>query len=232
MTNEVSVFGKPMSLSNTDQLMKALEDTQDEGASNGDVSYLSFSGKRGTYKLGKEGRSPGEDELFLVAIPSFELGWICWKGGKPVSKKMANISQPKIPEPDHSENGPFDANKGEGWHKARAFVCRSIDTDEQVYFSNNSVSGVAEMADLQREVVSRMRSGLPCWPAITFGAEEFEAQGFKNSKPLMPVQHWVSTETVELMAEEGADIYALVTGGEPEKIEEEQEAPRPQRRRL
>lgn len=219
----------------TDALLKALESTDGEGGRMGDMSFMSFSGKRGIYKIGTDGREPEEDEPFLVAIPMFELGWMCWKGGKPVAKRMANISQPKIPDPDLSEFGPFDDKKGEGWAKARAITARSMKHDEQVYFSNNSKSGVAEMSDLQSAVLERMRSGQPCWPVVVFGKEEFEAQGFKNFKPTITAVQWLDTEKVNMLADPEIDPMDLLDDNdddpEPPK-EDKAEAPRPRRRRI
>ena len=211
-------------------LMKAMEETAEEGARGGDVSFMSFSGKRGLYKIGVDGRQPGEEEPFLVAIPLFELGYICWKGGKPVAKRLAKITQPKIQEPDPEEFGPFENNK-DGWSKARSITVRSLQHDEQCYFSNNSKSGVANMSDLQRDVLERMKSGQPCWPIITFGMSEFTAKDNTNFKPDFDIIKWIDTETVEALADPELDPMSLLAETETE-VPEEEEAPAPKRRRM
>ena len=212
-------------------LMKAMEETADEGSRGGDVSFMSFSGKRGLYRIGVDGRAPGEDEPFLVAVPSFELGYICWKGGKPVSKRLAKITQPKIQEPDPEEYGPFKEKSGDGWYRARSITVRSLENDEQCYFSNNSKSGVANMSDLQREVLERMKAGQPCWPIVTFSMSEFKAQDQLNWKPDINIVHWVDTEAVEALADPDLDPMSLLADTETEEPEEE-EAPAPKRRRM
>lgn len=222
----VPVFGKSVEVADTERLMQAMEETAGEGGRMGDVSFMSFSGKRGIYKIGVDGREPGAQEPFLVAIPSFELGYMCWKGGKPVSKRMATISQPKVAEPDPDEFGPFDEKRGEGWSRARAITCKSLDNSEQVYFSINSKSGVAALSDLQREVVARMKTGQPCWPVIIFDREEFESQGYKNFKPTFDVVAWVTTEQVSALADPDVDPMTLIEDQQPKK-----EAPAPQTRR-
>lgn len=226
-TELVPIFGGQMVDIETSQaLINALEDTVDDGARNADVSYMNFSGKRGVYSIGVDKRVPGEAEPFLVAITAFELGWICWKGGKPVAKRMAKITQPKIPEPSADENGPFDERRGEGWHRARAIVVRSMENSEQCYFANNSKSGVAVMSDLHRDVLARVKSGQPCWPVITFGMEEFESNDYKNFKPTFDVIAWLESEDVQKLADPNVDPMSLL--GEEE---EEEEAPKPRTRR-
>lgn len=222
---EITLFGGKVDIADAKALANALDDTADEGGRAGDVSFMSFSGKRGAYQIGVDKRVPEADEPFLVAITMFELGYMCWKGGKPVSKRMASVSAPKVAEPDPEEFGPFDTNKGEGWSRARAITARSMVNGEQVYFSINSKSGVATMSDLQRDVVARMKAGQDCWPVIVFGKEEFESQGFKNFKPTMDVIAWLSADDVNKLADPDIDPMSLLDAVD------EAPAPEPVRRR-
>ena len=231
MGNEVAnVFGGAVELTDEKALAAALEETQDDGGRMGDQSFISFSGKRGLYKIGVDGRSPNEGELWLVNIVGFELGWMCWKGGKPVSKRMANVQSPRIPEPDLSENGPFDETKGEGWQKARAITLRSFENGEQGYFSNNSKSGVASMSDLQKEVTARLKSGQPAWPVVELTMEEFESNGFKNFKPVFEVDRWLTLDQVSALSGEGVDPQAALDDMDDAEAPAE-EAPKPKPRR-
>lgn len=225
-TEVVALFGgSVVDIEKSEALIAAMEDTADDGGRAGDVSYMNFSGKRGIYQIGVDKRAPGEAEPFLVAITAFELGWIAWKDGKPVSKRMASISKPKVQEPAADEGGPFNDKKGEGWHRARAITVRSMENGEQCYFANNSKSGVAVMSDLQRDVLDRMKSGQPCWPVVTFGMEEFESQGYKNFKPTLDVIAWLESEEVQKLADPEFDPMSLL------EEEEEEEAPKPKTRR-
>lgn len=223
----VQLFGgTSVDISDPSAIIASMEETKDEGARNADVSYMSFSGKRGVYKIGVEGREPGPEEPFLIAITSFELGWMCWKGGKPEAKRMASISAPKIATPDKNEFGPFDEKRGEGWARARAITVRSMENGEQCYFSINSVSGVAVIADMQKEILDRMKSGQACWPAVVFGKEEFESNGYKNFKPTMEIVQWLSTEQIQTLADPEVDPLSLL-----DEPAEQPEAP-VRRRRL
>lgn len=223
-TELTPVFGTMVDIANSKELLQSMEDTVADGARGGGVSYMSFSGKKGTYKIGVDGRSPGEDEPFLVAVPSFELGWICWKDGKPIAKRLANISQPKITEPPSDEGGPFDKD-GEGWYRGRSITVRSFDNGEQCYFSINSKSGVAVMADLQREVLERLRSGQPAWPVVTFGSEPFTSGGFPNDKPVITPIAWLDTEDIQKLSDPEFNPMDLLE-------QETETAPTPRKRRL
>lgn len=230
-TREIApIFGgRAVDIENSQALIDAMEETADEGGRNGDVLFMNFSGKRGRYSIGADKREPGDAEPFLVAIMSFELGWVAWKGGNPVGKRMALITQPRIMQPSADEGGPFDTNKGEGWHRARAITVRSLETEDQCYFAINSVSGVAALSDLQKDVMSRMKAGLPCWPVVTFGIEEFTAQGHKNFKPAINVVKWLEGEELLKLQDPEFDPMALLG-------DVKEEAPKavepPKRRRL
>lgn len=217
MGNEVAnVFGgKPLAMTDKQAMAEkaaaAAQDSPRQGAPDGS-DYLNFSGKRGLYQLGKEKRAVLNDELWLLNIASFESGYVCWKGGQPQGTRLSNIyTGVPVQRPDADEGGPFKHDDGEGWHQAKAWVSKSLDNDQQAYFKNNSVSGVAEMADMIEEVARRMAVDEPCWPVFYYDMEEFSAQGHKNFKPVFTVYGWIGDEQVaELGADPDADIDELI----------------------
>lgn len=227
-----SPFGGAVDIVDPEALAAALEDTQNEGGRDGDQSYISFSGKLGRYKIGADAREPGENEPWLLNIAGFELGWMCWKGGQPIAKRMANIQAPRVPTPNLEEGGPFDTNKGEGWAKARALTLKSLENDEQGYFTNNSKSGVAAMSDLQKEVTGRLKSGQEPWPVVILKMEQFESQGFKNYKPVFEVIAWLSMDEVKKLSDPDAEPMEVFNALMSEGAQEEAPAPTPKRRRL
>jgi len=92
MANEVSVFGGKVNVADVRTLAaKAAESAQNSprNSAPGDSAYLNFSGKRGVFTIGADNRVITSDELWVADVASFEEGWICWKGGKPASKRMA-----------------------------------------------------------------------------------------------------------------------------------------------
>lgn len=245
MANEVvkgNPFGGAVQLRNAAEMAKAVDASAQRGALGGapeGSEYLNFSGKRGVYEFGREKENVDKRERWLVNIASFEDGFVCWKGGAPVATRLANIyTQPPVQEPDMDEGGPFDTGNGEGWHKAKTMVVKSVDEDDkQGYFKTNSKSGVAVFADLQNEVAQRLRQGRPAWPLIQMGVETFIAKGQKNSKPKFTIYGWLDDERVgALGADPDSDIDELIElsekGGAIDADDDQDEAPRRGRRRL
>ena len=219
MANEVSVFGGRVNVADVKSLAaKAAESAQNNprgGAPSGS-DYMNFSGKRGVYTIGKENRRVDEDEIWVLDVASFEEGWICWKGGKPVSTRLENIyTGVPVRAPEGSELGPFDTNKGEGWFQAKAFTMKNLESEEQGYLKLNSVSGVAAMAELIGDFSARAQADEACWPVISLGIEEFEAQGFKNFKPVFIVHGWLETAQLQEIAEGTAKVDEFIDFPEP-----------------
>lgn len=235
MSNEVAttVFGGKVDIKDMKSLAEkakvaATNNPRGGGAPNGS-DYLNFSGKRGIFTIGQDKRQIADDERWIVDVTSFEEGWVCWKNRKPEATRLSNIyTGVPISQPDPEERGPFDHNRGEGWHQAKAMVMKSVDNDQQGYFKNNSVSGVGEIADLMDEFSERAAQGQPCWPVVCLVPEEFDAQGFTNFKPTFEIQGWLTSEQLQELAD-GADIDELL-GGEPKAIDEEEVEEKPQPR--
>lgn len=225
MGNEVAnPFGAGTNMANRQDMAKRAQESAQNSSRSGapdGSDYMNFSGKRGAFTIGQDKRKVENDELWLLNVGSFEDGFVCWKGGKPASTRMYNIyTGVPIVQPSDDELGPFDTNRGEGWHQAKGWVAKSIDHDQQGYFKINSVSGVAEMADMVEECSRRMAVGQPCWPVFQYDMEEFEAQGYKNFKPLFKVYGWLDDENLALTAEDEFDIDELIANsGEVEPDE-------------
>ena len=124
------VFGGAVAMKGSAALASAMKESavKDPRGSAGDSDYLNFSAKQGTYSIGSKQEAIDPDEMWVVNIASFEAGWICWKGGRPVATRLSNISDTSVPAPDMDEFGPFDGD-GDGWFQAKAFILRSIDTE-------------------------------------------------------------------------------------------------------
>lgn len=186
------------------------------GGAPGGSDYMNFSGKRGIFTIGTDSRRITEDEMWAIDVSSFEEGWICWKGGKPASTRLANIyNGVPVATPAGDELGPFDSNKGEGWFQAKAMVLKSLDNNQQGYLKINSVSGVSAMAELIGEFAERAAAGEASWPIVCLDVEEFESQGFKNFKPKFDIQAWLTTEQIVAVASGEADINDFLEEDEP-----------------
>lgn len=178
--------------------------TQNQGTDLPDGGvYISFSGKMGTYSIGTEKEDADPNEFWLVNIFEFQAGWMCWKGGSPVAKRLASIFGEPVETPDFKEHSPFNEKAGEGWQAAKAMMLRSLNRGIQGYYSTSTKSAVREFAKLEAEIARRLEEGLPCWPIINFGKTQFKAQGNTNWKPVLEVAGWVSMIQVQKMAELG-----------------------------
>ncbi len=235
MGNDVSkeVFGSAVEVTDVASLAKrasAAAQNTPRGSAPAGSDYLNFSGKRGVFIIGEDKRQIDEDELWVVDIRSFEEGYVCWKGGSPVSSRMSNIySGVPVQQPDPDELGPFDSSKGEGWFQAKALIMRSCDNEQQGYFKINSVSGVATMSELMGEFAERAAQTAAYWPVVSLRAEEFDSQGYKNFKPMFDIEGWLTVEQcVELS--KGADIEALIEGEAESAPEPEPEPETPKGR--
>lgn len=180
-----------------DSLDKSAEDDPRGGDEDGD--YANFSGKRGVYEIGADKVDADENDLWVVAVPSFKSGWICWKGGAPLANRMRSIYEDPEPTPDFNEHGPFDDKKGEGWYMRKQFVMRNVETGKQIVFSTNSKSGINSVASLQKEIAEKVKADDPFIPVVRLGRETFTAGGYKNYKPLFIVEGWLSAEMTSEM---------------------------------
>lgn len=237
MGNEVApVFGGKVNIADMQAMAaKAKESANNNprgGAPDGS-DYMNFSGKQGRYTIGQDKREIQPDERWIIDVTSFQEGWVCWKGGQSPSSRMANIyTDPPVQQPDEEELGPFNREKGDGWFQGKAMTLKSVDYDQQGYFKINSVSGVSAVAELIGEFASKAANGLPCWPVVCLDKESFEAQGFKNFKPVFLIQGWLTDEQVGRLAE-GEDVDGLLDESEegPKEVEPPKEETKPAGRR-
>tara|TARA_R110000803_G_scaffold23766_2_gene58026 strand:+ start:1931 stop:2677 length:747 start_codon:yes stop_codon:yes gene_type:complete len=214
MSTEITnPFGSSAILGNREEMAKraaaSAATVPSAGGAPDGSDFLSFSGKRGLYTVGKDKRQIQPDELWLLNVASFEDGWVCWKGGKPIAKRTYNIyTGTPVERPASDELGPFDDKSG--WSACKCWVSKSIDNDQQGFFEVTSISGVSEMASMIEEVSRRMAVGLPCWPLFHYDMKEFSAQGHKNFKPDFKVYGWLDDDAVGKVADPSADVDELI----------------------
>jgi len=194
--------GGKVALTNAKALQTALDNSaHDDPRGSEDGVFINFSGKRGVYEIGPDKENADADEIWLVNTASFESGWICWKGGRPVAKRMASIYGDPVSAPDMEEHGPFQADRGEGWSIAKSMILRSLDSGVQGIFTTNSKSGVSSLVGIQKEISERLGENMPSWAIIHLGSEEFMAQGNKNFKPVFPLFGWLGDAQINKLAE-------------------------------
>ena len=207
------------------------------GGGGGDFEFLSFSGKKGTYSLGRDKADVAADDLFVVEPFAAVEGWTCWKGGRPVAKHewSAYDLSGAVRPADLQDHGPYNENAGEGWKPLRGIGLLSED-GKMIKFTLNSVSGLNVFADLNTDIADQLAAGDPSIPVVCLSVEEFTAQGQVNSKPVISVQGWVTRDEVSAyMAAEVGSMDDLLEGKyapaeQLEAPEEEPEAPKKRRR--
>jgi hypothetical protein len=220
-TNVLQLFGgSKVGIKNkadTARLMK--QSASLDPRANGDIDYLSFSGKIGKYALGKDKEDIDPDELWLVNIHSFKNGWICWKAGRPVAKRLAMITEPQVLDPDPDEFGPF-TSQNDGWYRAKSFVLKSLETGVTAEFTTNSKSGVSVFAGIEDQIADRMVHNMADWPVITMDKELFTVDGNTNYKPKIDVLGWMTDDSVARLDPEAEytqeDVEGMLSDNNPD----------------
>lgn len=209
-----------------EQLAKALANTVEEagGVSNAGFNFLGFSGKQGTYSLGKNKDDIDEDRLFLVEPAATIAGWTCWKDSKPVGKhkwlSTDAFMRPEliVREKDLEDHGPYRQNSGDGWKEMMGIgLVELIDLGTSIEFSSTAISAINGLKDLMMEASQRLSSGEPAMPIIWLGREQFTAQGSTNWKPTFNVASWVHRAALEAFANGELSEADLLAGNAPKK---------------
>lgn len=220
----------------------------DESSSAGDTVFLGFSGKAGTYRLGRDKTDLDPDQIFAID-PSAPLeGWNCWKGNQVAKKFLWNMferGEKGVLESELPDMGPF-ASDGDGWKKVLGLTMVDVDDEkmQRVVFTTDSASGRNVFAGIMDEIANRIGEGVPDTVAlVSWDKEQFTAQGQTNWKPKVTVEGYCSQdELMAMFADPEGDVDKLLDGdyageqsaSEPE-VEETEEveepAPEPKRKR-
>ena len=182
----------------------------------GDWDYLTLSGKTGIYKYGRDKSELDEHKRFVVIPTETSHGWTCWSGGKPVAKVDVGLSQVPPAEGSLEDHGPYKKEM-DGWKAAYRFRMFDLDTGKQALFETTAKSGVNVLSDLISACQDRSRAGEPWVPIVSWDAEEFEAQGFTNFKPVFEEIVWVEYDWVALFLAGRITAAVLETGKAPKK---------------
>ncbi len=216
--SDVAIFGGDVKMKSSAELAKAMREELNDTPANvsGDGEFISFSGKSGRYAIGAEKRETDPDELFIVNIHDFKSGWMCWKGGAPVAKRLAGDDEPRVMTPDMNEFGPF--GESEGWSAARSMSLISLDTGTQYFFSTSSGSGVRAFRDLKELATARGERGDAAWPVFSLSSDTFKGQGYDIPKPKFDIDGWIDDENITEV-KVGADLDALYEASAVQEVE-------------
>lgn len=196
----------------------ALRDSSREQSSgSGDGVYLSFSGKSGTYALGRDKKKPDPDAIYILEPLAAVEGWNCWKGGRPVGKHQWSVYERRekgVAERDLQDHGPYNLKVGEGWKPMLGIGMLDVDDPSTpISFTIDSVSGRNVLSALNDEVADMWEQGEDGIAVFKLGVDTFVAQDQKNFKPVIEILGWVSRAEVEaFMDDENATVDMLLNG--------------------
>ena len=188
-----------------DDISAAIKEVVEEtSGGRGDITYVNFSGKTGRYSVGRDRDDVDPEEKFIVDPHTLFEGWKCWKSQKVADRVIWPIFQrsaQSVSMEDLPDHGPYRENSGDGWNRLLGFLFLDL-TDNaaarrQMSIEINSESGRRAFSDFLIKISDRTSAGEPYIPIVQLGAQEFEAQGQKNSKPTITVTSWVETASVD-----------------------------------
>ncbi len=225
MTNELTKFLNADNLPAVDggELANALAEAADDATTGagGNRDYLTFSGKTGQYRLGREGADIDPDQLYLVEPRTFIGGWVCWKDSKRVDQiewSVYKAAEQAVDVDDLEDHGPYRKNSGEGWRKMLGLGLISCDAmKSQLKFSSNSKSGRNSIGDLMKSIAARAVAEEPSLPLIYFDSVTFEAQGAQNYKPVLQIDTWVTRDSASAYIGGSLSKEQLLAGKRPKK---------------
>jgi len=231
MSNELMKAAANLPAIDKDAMAAALKDSSGESSTgSGEFDYMSFSGKRGVYSIGRDKVEPDPDTCYIVEPMMATEGWNCWKRGKPVAKHEWSVyerSTKAVRAADLEDHGPYNEKAGEGWQFSLGIGMIDIETGRQIKFSTSSVSGRNVFSDLNDMIADDIIEGGDGCAVIQLGSETFEAQGQTNYKPVIDVLVMASRAEVEaFLASEEYSLDDLLEG--KVKVEGVDEAPEPE----
>jgi len=213
---------------------QALAQSADAGSSSGgDVDYLSFSGKKGTWAVGRDKVAPDPESVYIIDPYAGLEGWTCWKGGtvaekhqwSPFEREMQGVAAASL-----KDHGPY--GDGDGWSFMLGLGMADLDEPtKMIQFSTTSKSGRNAVGDLQKEMIERMMSDEPDMPIISLGSVDFTAHGKVNSKPVFETLSWVTREEFSAFLNSDDMTVDELIDGEAGKAPAPEPEPAPKKRR-
>ena len=203
-------------------LARALEETADAASTGtGKIDYMTFSGKRNAYSLGKDNADVDPDQYFLLGPQTFFGGWICWKDTVAVSRVewlATRTHDQAVKKEDLKDYGPYRDKNGDGWHQQLGFQAITINKlKREIKFSTSSKSGRNAVGDMMKEVGARAVAAEPHIPLVRFERAPFTSQGMLNHKPVFVVDTWVTNEQATAYMEDDLTEAQLVNGATAKK---------------
>ena len=216
-TNVVAFKGNLPAL-NINHFQKALANTKNSvGVTGGGKQYLKLLKNGGYWVYGQKDTEVEEGSRWAINPMTLQTGFVAWKGGQPVGKRMGSIFNPVITR-DQLED------VGAPWTEAVAFdlVCISgEDVGVEAEYNANSYGGRKAFTDIRDALMKQ--SGIDAdriVPIVEMTSDEYTHKEFGLTyNPVFDIKDWGSMSQSAPAEEPGGD-----TAEEPKKEEPKVEA--------
>jgi hypothetical protein len=162
----------------------------------GGSPFLRLTKARGEWVYGPGNTEVEENSLWAIDPTSFETGYIAWKGGRPVGKRMKPIDDPHPVSYDELPDvgAEWDVNVG-----FRLQCVHGEDTDTVVLYTANSHGGKQAFSELMSTMHRQSQED----PANLVPVVELLSTSYphpewgKTYKPVFEIRKWVGMATGE-----------------------------------
>ncbi len=220
MANVVPFKGNLPAL-NINHFQKALATTKNAvGVAGGGKQYLKLLKNGGYWVYGQKDTEVEEGSLWAINPMSLQTGFVAWKGGQPVGKRMGSIFNAPITRDELTDVGAK-------WDEAVSFelVCTSgEDVGVECEYNANSYGGRKAFTDLMDALMKQSAIDADkIVPIVEMSADEYTHKEYGLTyNPVFNIKDWGSMS--QGAAAEGDDAGNDGDGGE----QDEQQAPQAQ----
>jgi hypothetical protein len=226
MSNVVAFKGNLPAI-NITHFQKALATTKNAvGVEAGNKQFLKLLKNGGYWVYGQKDTEVEEGSLWAINPMSLQAGFIAWKGGQPVGKRMGSIFNPPIRRDELDEVGAK-------WDEAVSFdlVCISgEDTGTECQYTANSYGGRKAFTDLMDALMKQTGvDATKIVPIVEMTSDSYIHKEFGETfNPIFEIKEWRAMDVApagEDAADDGDD------NGEEQQDEQQPETPAEQPRR-
>ena len=231
-TNVIAFKGNLPAL-NINTFQKALAATKNAvGVTAGGKQFLKLAKNDGAWIYGQKDTAVEEGSLWAINPMTLQTGFVAWKKGQPVGKRMGSIFNAPI---TRDELNDVEAP----WAEAVAFDLTCIsgeDIGTVCEYSANSYGGRKAFTDLM-DALMKQSSIEPdkIVPVVELVSDEYEHREYGITyNPVFEIKSWATMsqeEVDEPAAEEPKAAPAQPAAAAPAEAEAEAEAEAPRRRR-
>lgn len=176
---------------NINHFQKALATTKNAvGVEAGNKQFLKLVKNGGYWVYGQKDTEVEEGSLWAINPMSLMTGFVAWKGGQPVGKRMGSIFNPPIARSDLDDVGAK-------WDEAVSFdlVCISgEDVGTECQYNANSYGGRKAFTDLMDALMKQ--SGIDAdkiVPVVEMTSDSYEHKEYGTTfNPVFEIKSWSS----------------------------------------